>query len=93
MDLTREVRVRNYIRGYHVYQRIWKPVVGEVAIAVLQEENRHDCYAVAILEEALLLAAISLKLFWLSKIVTHSSLYLCHVMRVTVYFLIMHHMK
>ena len=29
----------------------WKPVVGEVAIVVLQEENRCDHYAVVILEE------------------------------------------
>ena len=35
-----------YVRGYHVYQRICNPFVGEVAIAV-QEER----YAVAILEE------------------------------------------
>ena len=35
----------------HVYQRIWNPFVGEVAIAVREERNTHDRYAVAILEE------------------------------------------
>jgi len=30
----------------HVYQRIWNPLVGEVAIAVREERNTHDRYAV-----------------------------------------------
>ena len=47
----RSVRVECYVRGYHVYQRIWNPFVGEVAIAVREERNTHDRYAVAILEE------------------------------------------
>ena len=45
---SRSLRVECYIRGYHVYQRIWNPVVGEVAIAVREEDNVHDRYAVAI---------------------------------------------
>ena len=39
------------VRGYYVYQRIWNPFVGEVAIAVREERNTHDRYAVAILAE------------------------------------------
>ncbi len=33
-----------------MYQRIWNPFVGEVAVAVREEGNVHDRYAVAILE-------------------------------------------
>ena len=40
-----------YVLGYHVYQRIWNPFMGEVVIAVQEECNTHDRYAVAILEE------------------------------------------
>ena len=47
----RSVRVECYVQGYHVYQRIWNPFVSEVAIAVREERNIHDRYAVAILEE------------------------------------------
>ena len=47
----RSVRVECYVRGYHVYQRILNPFVGEVAIAVQKERNTLDRYAVAILEE------------------------------------------
>ena len=43
--------VEGYIVGYHVYQRIWNPVIGEVAITVREEDNVHDHYAIAILEE------------------------------------------
>ena len=47
----RSVRVECYVRGYHVYQWIWNPFMGEVAIAVREECNTHDRYAVAIPEE------------------------------------------
>ena len=47
----RSVRVECYVRVYHVYQRIWNPFVGEVAIALWEERNTHDSYAVDILEE------------------------------------------
>ncbi len=47
---ARSLRVESYVRGYHVYQRIWNPFVGEVAVAVREEGNVLDCYAVAILE-------------------------------------------
>ncbi len=35
----------SYVRGYHVYQRIWNPFVREVAVAVREEGNVHDRYA------------------------------------------------
>ncbi len=47
---ARSLRVESYVRGYHVYQRIWNPFVGEVAVAVREEGDVHDRYAVAILE-------------------------------------------
>ena len=46
----RSSRSESFIRGYHVYyQRIWNPEhgeVAEVAVAVLGDDNTHDCYAV-----------------------------------------------
>ncbi len=47
---ARSLRVESYVRGDHVYQRIWNPFVGEVAVAVREEGNVHNRYAVAILE-------------------------------------------
>ena len=42
----------NYcIRGYHVYQRIWTPVIGEILETVREPDNKHDKYAMAVLEE------------------------------------------
>jgi len=38
-------------KGTMFYQLIWNLFVSEVAIAVWEERNTHDCYAVAILEE------------------------------------------
>ena len=43
----RSSRSESFIRGYHVYyQRIWNPELGDVAVAVLEDDNTHDCYAV-----------------------------------------------
>ncbi len=39
---ARSLRVESYVRGYHVYQRIWNPFMGEVALAVREEGNVHD---------------------------------------------------
>ena len=43
----RSSRSESSIRGYHVYQQIWNPELGEVAVAVLEDDNTHNCYAVA----------------------------------------------
>ena len=43
----RSSRSESFIRGYHVYyQRIWNPELDEVAVAVLEDDNTHDRYAV-----------------------------------------------
>ena len=49
----RSLRSESFIREYHVYyQRIWNPELGEVAVvaevtvAVLEDNNTHDRYAV-----------------------------------------------
>ncbi len=54
---ARSLRVESYVPGYHVYQRIWNPFVGEVAVAVREEGNVHGRYAVAI--QATLAAALT----------------------------------
>ena len=43
----RSSRSESFIRGYRVYyQRIWNPELAEVAVAVLEDDNTHDRYAV-----------------------------------------------
>ncbi len=39
------------IRGYHVYQRIWTPFVGETATIASEINNAHDQYAITVLED------------------------------------------
>ena len=43
--------VPGIIRGYHVYQRIWTPFVGEKFATARAPGNKHDPYAVAVLED------------------------------------------
>ncbi len=41
---VRSLRVESYVRGYHVYQRIWNPFVGGVAVAVCPAEWQRLVY-------------------------------------------------
>ena len=40
------------IRGYHVYQTMWTPHVGEKATIVRESGNEHDQFTVAVLEDS-----------------------------------------
>ena len=35
------------LRGFHVYQDIWKPVIGETLHCIHERNNDHDRYAIA----------------------------------------------
>ena len=39
------------IQGYHMYQRIWTPCVGQKATTVREPGNERDQFAVAVLED------------------------------------------
>ena len=34
------------VRGFHVYQSVWTPIIGEVLNCVRKTSNRHDPFAV-----------------------------------------------
>ena len=53
---ARSFSVVGVIRGYHVYQHIWTPHVGEKATMIREPGNEHDRFAVAVLEEDTLCA-------------------------------------
>ena len=36
------------VRGHHIYQKSWTPVIGEVLTVEREENNQHDDYAVAV---------------------------------------------
>ena len=42
--------IQCYICGYHVYQRIWYPTIGEILGTAREWDNTHDRYTVAVLE-------------------------------------------
>jgi len=39
----------SYVRGYHVYQTMWTPAVGETLRLAVEPTNSHDIYAVALM--------------------------------------------
>ena len=45
------VNVETAIRGYHVYQTVWKPAIGEEFISLHEKENGHDPHAMGVYYE------------------------------------------
>jgi len=43
-----EVVVESCVRGYHIYQEIWTPVIGEHLNCKRERDNTEDRYAVAV---------------------------------------------
>ena len=41
----------SYVRGYHVYQTVWTPAVGEMLSLAVEPTNSHDIYAVALIQD------------------------------------------
>ena len=48
--VPRSFSASGIIQGYHVYQRIWTPHVGEKVTMVREPGNEHDQFAVAVLK-------------------------------------------
>ena len=47
--------------GYHYYQDVWDPVIGEQLECVQEPANLHDRYAVAVLKEETVVGHVSRK--------------------------------
>ena len=47
-----EASVTSGIHGFHIYQDIWTPFIGKSLICTIEDGNRHDRYAVAVLKSA-----------------------------------------
>ena len=41
------LRVESVVRGYHRYKDVWLPQIGDSFDLTIEEDNRHDRYAVA----------------------------------------------
>ncbi len=50
MAARNSARIQSYVRGYHVYKRMWTPFIGEMATTTIENANLHDRYAIAVLE-------------------------------------------
>ena len=46
-----ELKVSTAIRGFHVYQHVWSPVIGEEFICQ-REENEHDNAVAVVIEDS-----------------------------------------
>ena len=50
-DAEEEFVIDSMVRGYHVYQDVWTPAVGECLQCVREEDNAEDRYAVAVIRD------------------------------------------
>ena len=49
------------IRGYHVYNEVWRAVVGEELSCMREVENYHDLFAVAVIRSGVIVDHVTLK--------------------------------
>ena len=48
---TKNYTFKSYVRGYHVYQNIWRPVDEECIVCRREPENAEDKNAVAVVKD------------------------------------------
>ena len=48
--MTTYFTVEAMVRGYHIYKEIWESSVGEQLICEIEETNRYDSHAVAVVK-------------------------------------------
>ena len=48
--VDRCVRIECFVRGYRVYKSQWRPDLGDMVETKLEEFNKHDRYAVAVVD-------------------------------------------
>ena len=49
--VTKNWEVASYVKGYHVYKRVWTPISNEVLQTRRKPENPTDKYAVCVLKD------------------------------------------
>ena len=50
--ITNNWSIASYVKGCHVYQSLWKPILNEILTSKRQPENPVDKYAVCVLKDA-----------------------------------------
>ena len=54
--------VESMIRGYHVYKDVWESSIGEKLFCELEEKNRHDSNAVAVVKHGMVVGHVPRKI-------------------------------
>ena len=57
------VKVASFIQGYHAYQDVWQPVVGEVLLSQREPSNMKDSQAVSVMKSNLIVGHVPANLF------------------------------
>ena len=61
------------MRGYHEYNRVWTPRVGEILLLSGQRDNPHDRFAVAVMKDSTIVGHVPL---------SHSKIFSCFLRKV-----------
>ena len=58
------------IRGFHVYKQCWGPKIGEKVQCVIEENNKYDKHAVALMKDETIVGHVPAK---------HSKIFKCFI--------------
>lgn len=67
-ELTTYFSVETMIRGYHIYKDVWKSSVGEQLLCEIEENNRQDSHAVAVVRTGPVVGHVPRKLSLISTL-------------------------
>jgi hypothetical protein len=60
-DKSNIYKFHSFIRGFHVYQNIWSPEIGEEVTCTIEENNHHDKFAVCVLKNDVVVGHVPLE--------------------------------
>ena len=68
------------IRGYHVYKEIWESSIGEMLDCSVEDTNRYDCNAVAVVKSQTIVGHVPKNISLICKLfLRRSGFILCEV--------------
>jgi hypothetical protein len=74
MSTFKEFEICSFVRGYHAYQDIWTPIIGEQLVLGREPTNTHDDEAVAVFRHGVICGHFpKLKRKWVFRFLKKSS--------------------
>jgi len=62
VGVSESFHLSSFVRGYHEYQRLWTPRIGEGLVVKQERDNCHDKYVVAVIKDGITVGHVPRKI-------------------------------